>query len=225
MSDDDRLRPVAGRADPHDLRRAAVGTLMLGLLGFSSILQLPAAGNASDSEKPGISRRASDSCARKVSALEKEAARKDRRTHPVTRFSENEINSFMAIGLRPRIQPSLKSLQFVFKENSLTGIAEIDFDNLSISSTKALAKMIARLFTGIHNLTVQGKLVTEAGLGSFQLEEAHFDGNVLPGFLVNEVITAVGKKQKPPFDPLQPSKMPYAIDRVEIHAGYILVYQ
>jgi len=35
----------------------------------------------------------------------------------------------------------------------------------------------------------------------------------------------VGRKQDPPFDPMQPSKMPYEIQKVDVHSGYIVVYQ
>ncbi len=207
------------------MRQRAARTLIIALLychGASAIMagQLPP-----DSAEPRTSKKASDSCSKKVTALEKEAARTGRRSHPVTRFSEEEINSYMAIELKPKFHPSLKSLQFAFRENSLSATAEIDFDSLSMSSTKALTRMIARLFSGVHKLGVRGRLIAVGGKGSFQLEEARFDGNALPNILVSEVITAVGKKQKPPFDPLQPSPMPYAIQKVDVHAGTIVVYQ
>ncbi len=176
--------------------------------------------------EPHISKKASDACAKKVTALEVEAARPaDKRKHPTTRFSEDEINSYMSLELKAKFHASLKSLQFSLEENSLSGTAEIDFDSLSMSSTKTLTKMITRLFSGVHKLSVQGKLIAESGKGSFLLEEARFDGSLLPNFLVSEVITAVGKKQRPPFDPLQPTQMPYAIQKVDVHSGAILVYQ
>ncbi len=172
-----------------------------------------------------ISKEASDRCAKKVEALEAEAAKTDHRSHPTTRFSEEELNSYLALELKSRFHPCLKSLQVLLGEDSLDGTAEIDFDKLSASSTKTLTKMIARLFSGVHKLSVRGKLVAEGGKGSFQLAEAKFDDSTLPNFLVSEIITAVGKKQKPPFDPLQPSDMPYAIQKVDVHKGYIIVYQ
>jgi len=42
---------------------------------------------------------------------------------------------------------------------------------------------------------------------------------------VEEIISTVGKRQKPPFDPMQPSQMPYGIQKVETGQGYITVYQ
>ncbi len=178
-----------------------------------------------ESAGPRISKKACESCARKVGALETEAARTGPRRHPVTRFSEEEINSYLALELKSKFHPSLKSLQVSFGEDVLDGTAEIDFDKLSASSTKTVTKMIARLFSGVHKLSVRGKLIAEGGKGSFQLDQAKFDDSALPNFLVSEIISAVGKKQKPPFDPLQPTEMPYGIQKVEVHTGYIVVYQ
>ncbi len=112
-----------------------------------------------------------------------------------------------------------------FQESKLKADAVLDFDNLSKNSTKTFARLVAKLFTGTHNLSVNGKLVASEGKASFVLDEARFDGSSLPNFLVEQIITAVGQKQKPPFDPLQPSKMPYAIDRVEVHTDQIIVFQ
>ncbi len=81
-------------------------------------------------------------------------------------------------------------------------------------NAKGLARLFARLLSGTHTLTMRGKLRTEAGKGSFMLEEARFDETTLPNFLVEEIISAVGSRQKPPFDPMQPSQMPYRIKTV-----------
>jgi hypothetical protein len=96
---------------------------------------------------------------------------------------------------------------------------------LGANSKKFSTKLFAGMFRGIHNLTVRGKLITNDGKANFELEEARFDNNSLPNFLVDEIITAVGRKQRPPFDPMQPSQMPYHIEKVDFHKGYILVRQ
>jgi hypothetical protein len=104
-------------------------------------------------------------------------------------------------------------------------MAAIDFDELSMNAKGGLTRLFAQLFSGTHTLTVRGTLQTKAGKGNFVLESAAFDNTTLPNFIVEEIISSVGRKQKPPFDPLQPSTMPYRIDRVEVHSGYIVVYQ
>jgi hypothetical protein len=175
---------------------------------------------------PGITQQASDGCTAKVKKMEEFASDANRKEkHQSTRFTEAEINSYLAFELSKYYHPSLKSLVMRFEDPKLQGVATINFDELAMTSKKVLTKLVARLFSGVHTLTVRGELRTSAGKGQFVLDEALFDGNALPNFLVEEIITSVGRKQKPPFDPLQPSQMPYAIDRVEVHTGYIIVHQ
>jgi hypothetical protein len=174
----------------------------------------------------GVSKEASDSCSAKVKKLEDLASDPKRKEkHQSTRFTEPEINSYLALELSTHYHPSLKSLVMKFEEAKLQGVATIDFDELGMTSKKVLTRLMARLFSGVHTLTIRGELRAAEGKGHFVLEEALFDESTLPNFLVEEIITSVGGKQKPPFDPLQPSQMPYGIDRVEIHKGYIIVHQ
>jgi hypothetical protein len=81
------------------------------------------------------------------------------------------------------------------------------------------------MFSGTHTLSVRGKLVSKGGKANFQLEQARFDSGTLPNSLVEEIIALVGRKQTPPFDPLQPSQLPYKIQRIDVHPGHALVYQ
>ncbi len=191
----------------------------------SNLTQGCGADKPSGSVDHAISKAASDSCSAKVKRLEDYAATADPKKGQTTKFSESEINSFLAFELSEKYHPSLKSLIVTLEESKLSGSAAIDFDVLGMSSKSALSKLFAKLFAGLHTLTVKGKLLASGGKGSFQLDEARFDETALPNFIVEEVITAVGRKQKPPFDPMQPSQLPYAIDRVDLYKGYILVHQ
>ena len=79
------------------------------------------------------------------------------------------------------------------------------------------------MFSGVHTMAADGQLVANDGKAHFKLEQALFDGSALPKPLVEGIISAVGRKQNPPFDPLQPSEMPYEINKVDVHSGYIIV--
>ncbi len=166
-----------------------------------------------------------ESCSKKVERLESFAADANLNKRQTTRFSQQEINSYLALDLSSNYSPSLKSLEFIFTEGKIEGDAIIDFDRLGMSTTKLLSKLMASMFSGVHTLSARGRLIADQGKANFQLEDAKFDNTGLPNFLVEEIITAVGRKQRPPFDPLQPSQMPYRIEKVEIHKGYIMVFQ
>ncbi len=166
-----------------------------------------------------------DKCDAKLKAMEDFVAKRKAGQKNSTRFQENEVNAYLAHYLSKRYHPSLKSLQIKFNENKLEAIASIDFDLLGTASSKILPKIMSFLFSGIHTLDARGQLKSSKGDGSFLLEQARFDDTVLPKTIVEGIITAVGKKQNPPFDPLQPSKMPYEIKEVAVHQGYIIVNQ
>jgi hypothetical protein len=201
---------------------------LLFFLLLLTVMLTPSAGRGRQKEEAGgqVSKVAADSCEVKVKALQDYAESPGRAAEKrTTRISEAEINSYLALDLSPKYTPSLKSIQFAFSESTLQSTAMIDFDVLGAGSKKLSTRLFAGMFSGIHKLMVRGKLVSDGGKAYFQLHEARFDASTIPNFLVEEIITTVGRKQKPPFDPMQPSQMPYHIEKVEIHPGYILIYQ
>jgi hypothetical protein len=182
------------------------------------------AGSVSDSSQ-GISQAAADACSAKVKKMEDFAANAVPGKKQALRFSQDEVNSYLALELSAKYSPSLKSLMFTFGEAKLQGGAVVDFDRLGMRTARVLSKIVAAMFSGSHKLSARGKLIAQHGKANFQLEEARFDDTSLPNFLVEEIITAVGRRQRPPFDPMQPSQMPYRIEKVELHTGYIRIYQ
>jgi hypothetical protein len=142
-----------------------------------------------------------------------------------TKFSQNEINSHLALDLSSQYHPCLKSLVVVFEENRLKATATIDIDRLGTASQKLFPKLLSLVLSGVHTLAADGQLVAKDGKAHFELAQALFDGSALPKPLVERIISSVGRKQNPPFDPLQPSEMPYEINKVDVKSGYIIVVQ
>ena len=171
------------------------------------------------------SKAAAEQCRLKLAKLEAFPEKRTAGQTQTTKFSENEINSYLALDLSSQYHPCLKSLVMKFEENRLKATATIDFDRLGKSSTKMLPKLINLLFSGVHTLAADGQLVAKDGKAYFKLDEALFDGSDLPKPLVEAIISAVGRKQNPPFDPLKPSEMPYEINKVDVSSGYIIVFQ
>ncbi len=211
------------RAEINRVVQVAACTLAL---MFVELAAFPSAPSAIEAQTgPGISKSAAAECARKVKRLEDFSARTGSKGAQTTRISEAELNSYLAYELSPKYHPSLKNLTVRLEPNRLQGLASIDFDQLGVSSKKSVTRMIASLLSGKHTLTAYGKLIADGGRACFQLERASFDDISLPNLLVEEIISTVGKRQKPPFDPMQPSQMPYGIQKVEMGQGCIDVYQ
>jgi hypothetical protein len=172
-----------------------------------------------------ITNAAAGRCDSKLQALESFAVHHKAGQKLATKFTEDEVNSYLALDLSAKFHPSLKSLTVTFEENRLQGVAAINFDRLGTTSGKVLPKLLNLLFSGVHTITARGQLISGNGKVNFLLEQARFDNSTLPKALVEDIITAVGRKQNPPFDPLKPSQLFYNIEKVDVHSGYILVYQ
>jgi hypothetical protein len=188
----------------------------------------PATAVQASKASSGISQVAADSCAAKVQRLEDYAAAAipaGKVGQHTTRMTEDELNSYLEFELRPEYHASLKSLKVKLSESRLQGSASIDFDLVELKNNPLLTGLLRKMLAGVHSLTVLGNLISADGKAHFVLSEASFDGITLPNLLVAEIITAVCRKQNPPFDPMKPSVLPYHIQKVDLHAGYILVYQ
>lgn len=195
-----------------------VGCVFIAAAAFGS-------GSSTSKVAAAVSRSAADSCAQKVRTLEEHAAKPGKKKKQNTRISEEEINSYLAYELSSKYHPSLKSIVVDLEEAKLHGVAAINFDHVNKNSTRFLKKLLARMFAGEHELSVKGALLARAGKVSFQVHEARFDGTPLPIILVEEIMSIVGRNQKPPIDPTQPSQLPYGIQSVEVHSGYIIIHQ
>jgi len=79
--------------------------------------------------------------------------------------------------------------------------------------------------SGVHSLSATGRLHAKSGKAYFEFTEAYLDDHMLPKFLVEEIISGVGRRQKPPFDPLQPFQIPYHIKSADVKPGMIIIYQ
>ena len=210
------------------VRYSAVICAFLSALCFPGLLFAP--GSAAEQPEPeipssSVSTAAAERCSLKLVRLELFAAREDPDHGRITRFSEEEVNSYLDLDLSPEYHPCLKTITATFQRDSLQVEAEIDFDRLETSSTKLFSKLTNLLFSGTHTISARGKLESGNGEACFDLEKALFDDKALPNFLVEKILTAVGQKQDPPFDPMKPSELPYKIDKVDVHPGYIIVYQ
>lgn len=205
---------------------AVVCSLLLAL-GLIALLWVPdnAADQAESDDTAGNFSEATERCRLKLIRLEDFAALEKPGSKQTTRFSDEEVNAYLAEDLSSVYHPSLKSITTTFEKDSIQVVAAIDFDRLGMESTRILSKMANLLFSGTHTITARGKLKSGNGEAYFELERALFDNTALPNFLVESILTAVGKKQDPPFDPMQPGEMPYKIDKVDVHPGYIIVYQ
>jgi hypothetical protein len=226
----DGLEPSKSSDSPKNLlklpQRSAAGSRFGGALlsaGLALFCLSALAFGGAESFTP--SKRDAAQCRSKLDKLKTFSENRKPDQTQTVRFTQNEINSYLALDISSQYHPCLKSLVMVFEENRLKATATIDFDLLGMASQKLLPKLISLILSGVHTLAADGRLVARDGKAHFELQQALFDGGALPKPLVEGIISAVGRKQNPPFNPLQPSEMPYEIDKVDVKSGYIVVVQ
>ncbi|MBN2338157.1 MAG: hypothetical protein JXP48_06415 [Acidobacteria bacterium] len=177
------------------------------------------------SAEPAPSRAAAERCTEKIKEMERFIPEKASGKSLSTPFTEEEINSYLQLVLKPRYHPSLRTLQVRLGQDRLHTRAVIDFDRLRTSTTGVFRSLLALMFSGTRTLDADGKLHTGDGRGRYELEQARFDGRTLPNGLVNEIIAAVGMRQTPPFNPTESSTLPYGIERVDLEPGRLVAHQ
>ena len=195
-----------------------LSVLLLFLLGWV----IPA---HSDNRAPTLKERAAERCAQKLKKIEDFPEQVESDGELTTLITEEEINAYLDLNLHSKYQPCLKNMRLTLKEDILEGLASVDFDCLEEKSSGAYPGYIALLFSGTHVITSRGRVISDGGEGRLELEQAMFDGNRLPNFLVEEVVEAVCEARELPFNPLQPSRLPHAIKRITVHPGYLKVFQ
>ncbi|HSW38519.1 MAG TPA: hypothetical protein VLL97_03405 [Acidobacteriota bacterium] len=172
-----------------------------------------------------ISAEAAERGARKLQSLEKFSTEGKAGTKQTTRFTEEEVNSYLAFNLNTTYHPSLKKLVLTFNENSVTVAASIDFDRLGEISSEMMSRLISLIFSGTRTLTAEGQIISGQGKAHFNLKQARLDDRTIPNYLVNEIIALVGKTRNPPFDPMNPSELPHKIKSIALHSGFVIVHQ
>jgi hypothetical protein len=129
---------------------------------------------------------------------------------------ESDLNAYLAAKIKERERRDVESLTVEMKDGLFTTNLLIDFDEIEIqgdSMTKTFFKAILR---GKQTIVVDGRLKTDKGKGTYHVEQASINGVPLPPSLVNAILSAVGRRQDPPFDPSQPFDLPYAIKTITV---------
>ena len=204
-----------------------------GLLGGILLLLLTRSGLQTQTastgpERPGErepTEHLANQCTAKVKRMMVNADLAELAKPTVYRFSEAEVNSYLEFELRQYFHASLKSLSFDFEKQRLISTASLDFDALALHSDSVLAALLGKIWSGVHILLIEGNLIADTGEVRLEILEAKFDDADLPRTLVKQIISAVGKNQNPPFDPMEFSALPYRIRQVDVHEGYILIHQ
>ncbi len=196
-------------------RRAAflVLFLMVGWL-FLAVESSPQGVQASD---PGVA---------KVTRLLEELRDNDEqgtvpnRTYELT---EEELNAYLSAQLYRQDRKAVESIVLLLKEGTFLTRVEVNVDELRLPVDDVTTAFLRLLLKGIQTLEIEGKLEAENGLATYRVQEARLSGIPVPARWVNNLLSSLGKKNDPPFDPTQPFEMPYGIQSFTFQPGKVMM--
>lgn len=197
------------------------GALLVGLLFYQFQGREWLSGKAKS--EPG---RLSDLRAEKVQRVLEEMEARHREGKVPTKsylLSEEEINAYLEVKLRERERKEVEAFTVRLKQQSFVAVMKINMDEVQLKADSMTVQLFKALLSGHPTLEVEGRLQVKNGKGTYSVERARLNDIPVPAPLVNLILSAVGKKQNPPFDPTEPFEMPYGITSVDTAPGRVVI--
>lgn len=135
---------------------------------------------------------------------------------------QDDLNLYLRDLLAVRAPEGIKGIEVGLEEERLATVLDIDMDEIELSPGPA-AGLVQLLLRGRQRLSLKGILTAKDGMGTFEVTEARINAVSLPPALVRALLSAVGKKQHPPFDPTQPFELPYGIRALDLLSGKAII--
>ncbi len=145
-----------------------------------------------------------------------QAQDKEKRTYILT---EPDLNAFLAAKIKERPRKDVESMRVEMKDAIFTTFLKVDLDQVDIKGDSMTKSLLKALLRGKQTIEFDGRLKTDNGKGTYEVERATLNGMPLPPSLVNSILSAVGRQQDPPFDPMEPFDLPYGIKTVTVSPG------
>jgi hypothetical protein len=144
-----------------------------------------------------------------------------------TQLTDAELNAYLRFNLKDQVpagvvEPTLSALG----DGRVRGAAVIDLDAVRKQKQRAWTDPMSYM-TGRLPLTASGLLITQNGVGRFQLETAELSGIAIPKSLVQELLAFYSKSPEKPsgISMDDPFELPAGIKEIRVGKGEAMVVQ
>jgi hypothetical protein len=176
---------------------------------------------------PQISREQGNSLARKIDAINENAAAK-LATPKRTPVNEPEVNSYLAFNIKEKIPRGLTQPQIrMVGDGQLAGRVFVDMDDFKRGRSSGGMMDPLNYISGQVPLTARGVLTTRDGKGRFQLTGAEMNGVPVPKAVVQELVSFFSRTANNPngFNLDEPFNLPAKIREITVNPGASVVVQ
>jgi hypothetical protein len=201
---------------------------MLLLAVAASLLAGSTPSGPTPTPRPGLSWSDADSFNRKLIELQarlrrpREAGRSPATTMVVTQV---EINSYLNLMLQPTLPAGLMDLDFAIEKDRLAARGLIDLDRVKSSMPKQSLLNPLYYLTGRLPVELKGRLQTDGGFGTFSFDDIRVGPVMIPPAVLGEIVASLTKTPQNPagFDILAPFRLPYALKKLRLQSGRIVL--
>ena len=192
--------------------------LCLGLLILGAPLRPTVSAQApSDGTDAGVER---------VEEVLRDLQENDRSEEPMSKtytLGESDLNAYLESQLRKHQHKGVEVLEVRLQQDRrLRTILDMNMDEIQLGQDLAIL-ILLNMVGNRPKVEMEGELTVEDGLGTYQVKSMLLSGNEVPAYLIETVLTSIGRSQEPPFDPSQPFEMPYRIKSVKIELGRVTI--
>jgi hypothetical protein len=176
---------------------------------------------------PQISREQGNTLARKIDAINENAAAK-LATPKRTPVNEPEVNSYLAFNIKEKIPRGLTQPQIrMVGDGQLAGRVFVDMDDFKRGRSSGGMMDPLNYISGQVPLTARGVLTTRDGKGRFQLTGAEMNGVPVPKAVVQELVSFFSRTANNPngFNLDEPFNLPAKIREITVNPGASVVVQ
>ena len=139
------------------------------------------------------------------------------------RLTESELNAYLEKKVQEKRQPGLEKVSARLSDDTLVIILQVDMDELSVEEKSPSSALLLTLLRGKQTFEVEGSLRAKDGMGQYNVRRANLNGVSIPPEMVTGLLSALGRKYYPLFDPSQPFHMPYGIQIIKIQVGQAII--
>jgi hypothetical protein len=212
------------------LRSAAAFGLSLAIAG--AVVILDSALTVRIDAQTRLTKQDADRCQGKLGrisafAASPKAAAKSSTPGQTTQLTDAELNAYIRFNLKDQVpagvvDPTLTAAG----EGRVRGSAVIDLDTVRKQKQRAWTDPLGYM-TGTLPLTASGLLITQNGVGRFQLESAEISGITIPKSLLQELLSFYSKSADKPsgISMDDPFELPARIKEIRVGKGEAMVVQ
>ncbi len=137
-------------------------------------------------------------------------------------LTDAEVNEYLRHASRVNPRPGLDSMRVQFyPSNYVATLVTIDFDAVEKFRPGTVPTLLRPILSGKRAVQVDIRLQPTAGATTFSVEKASFESIRIPAFVVEQMIAAVGSRQKEKYDTTKPVPLPFGLRTISTDLGKV----